>query len=76
MSTSLVFTNCSYFFLAASEYFKSMFANNTKENNENRIEMPDFEHGVVKEMLRYLYSRKIENLSGLAGGLLIIADKV
>lgn len=52
-----------------------MFQHDTKENRENRIEIDDFSHEVVTEMIGYIYTGEAPNLSEMAEELIGIADK-
>lgn len=52
-----------------------MFQHDTKENRENRIEIDDFSHEVVTEMIVYICTGVAPNLSEMAEELIGIADK-
>jgi speckle-type POZ protein len=58
-----------------SPVFKAMFNYNTRGNVENFLEISDTEPEVIKEMLRFIYFRKVENLDQLSIKLLIVANK-
>ena len=61
---------------AGSSVFLSMFqSNGFIESETNIIKIDDLEPPVVYEMLRFLYSDRIENANRFARGLLIAADK-
>lgn len=64
-----------YTFTARSEVFAAMFRHDTKENQENRIEIDDFSHEVVTEMIGYIYTGEAPNLSKMAEELIGIAHK-
>lgn len=53
-----------------------MFSHNTMEANNNRVLIEDLSFLTVREMLRYMYCEKVENLDAMALDLLIAADKV
>ena len=44
-------------------------------DQENRVDIPDVDHEVVKEMLQYIYTGKAPNLDKMADRLLAAADK-
>merc|ERR1719259_273298 len=52
-----------------------MFSHDMKENQENSVEMTEYDPELIKVMLRYLYTSKVENLEKNAHELLPIADK-
>lgn len=61
------------FMLAAhSQAFNDML--NT-EKQENQLKLTDFDYEVVKEMLTFIYTKRLPNLEKLADGLLRIDDK-
>lgn len=65
--------NAHAFMLAAhSQAFNDML--NT-EKQENQLNLTDFDYEVVKEMLTYIYTKRLPNLEKLVDGLLRIDDK-
>lgn len=46
-----------------SPYFYSMFSHNTKEANENLVKIDDFSFDVIKIVVQFIYTGKIENLT-------------
>ncbi|KAJ8669888.1 hypothetical protein QAD02_001147 [Eretmocerus hayati] len=56
-------------------FFFAMFEHDMKENKENKLEIPDFEPAVIKEILRYIYAGKVENLDKLDSDLFLAANK-
>jgi len=60
---------------SASKVFKSMFESNLNENQNNRLKINDFDFEVVKAMITFLYSGKLESVDLYASELLVIADK-
>ncbi len=43
---------------------------------QNRVEIADVDHEVMREMLRFIYTGKAPNLDKMADDLLAAADKV
>lgn len=58
-----------------SKVFRAMFEHDTKEKAENKIQVKDIEGSVLKEMINFIYSDKVENIEEYAHVLLIAADK-
>jgi len=58
-----------------STVFKAMFAHELKENAEGRVDLKDYDSKVIREMLRYVYTDKVEDLNLVACDLLPVADK-
>ncbi len=46
------------------------------ENKENNITITDVDFDIMQEMLRYIYTDKVENINEMAPALLLAADKV
>ncbi|XP_016840776.1 speckle-type POZ protein-like [Nasonia vitripennis] len=64
------------FVLAArSPVFSSMIIRDMKEKNENNANIKEVDYASLREMLRFMYSAKVENLKELAGGVLEAARK-
>ncbi|KAL6972509.1 BTB and MATH domain-containing protein 41 [Sarracenia purpurea var. burkii] len=57
-----------------SSVFAAMFAHDTIEK-KGLVRVKDMDENVVEEMLRYIYTGKVEKLENLAQDLLIAADK-
>ena len=53
-----------------------MFEHEMEERKQNRVAITDVEHEVLREMLRYIYTGKSQNLEKMADDLLAAADKV
>jgi hypothetical protein len=53
-----------------------MSEHNTREAAQNRIVIEDFDFKTIEELLRYIYSERVENLKATALNLLQAADKV
>ena len=60
---------------ARSRVFSAMFEHDMKEKKQNKVEIPDMDHEVLREMLHYIYTGKISNIGNMAGDLLFAADK-
>jgi len=56
--------------------FAAMFEHQMEENKNNRVDIKDVEHDVLREMLRFIYTGNTANLEDMAGDLLAAADKV
>ena len=62
--------------LARSEYFENMFRSDVKENETNKVVVPDMEPQVFRAMLQFVYSGlPPTNLAEIALDLLVAADK-
>ncbi|KAJ8673609.1 hypothetical protein QAD02_004871 [Eretmocerus hayati] len=59
----------------SSPIFAAMFEHDMIESKLNVVDIDDVELDVLKEMLRFIYARKVENLDKVACGLLAAADK-
>lgn len=53
-----------------------MFEHEMEERKQNRVAITDVDQDVLKEMLRYIYTGKSQNLEKMADDLLAAADKV
>ncbi|KAL6953837.1 hypothetical protein U1Q18_046967 [Sarracenia purpurea var. burkii] len=61
---------------ARSAVFSAMFEQNgMRESVKNRIDVTDIRENVMEEMLRYIYTGKVENLDEMAYDLFEAADK-
>ncbi|VUC31516.1 unnamed protein product [Clonostachys rosea] len=49
-----------------SKYFEKQLTGNWKESVEKRIEIRDFDPGIVESMLRYMYSFNYNNIQGVS----------
>ena len=58
-----------------SPFFSAMFKHNMLENIENVVCIKDVSHNVLKEVIRFMYSGRIENLDNLAFDLLTAAEQ-
>ncbi len=61
---------------ARSPVFAAMFEHEMEERKQNRVDITDVDHEVLKEMLRFIYTGKAPNLEKMADDLLAAADKV
>lgn len=60
---------------ARSPIFAAMFEHNTVERQMNTVNIDDVEYNVLKEMLRFIYSARVENVENSTSDLLVAADK-
>lgn len=60
---------------ARSRVFAAMFEHNMKEKRLNKVVITDVTDAVLKEMLRFIYTGKVQNLPNMADSLLAAADK-
>ncbi|XP_023318721.1 speckle-type POZ protein-like [Trichogramma pretiosum] len=61
---------------AVSPVFRVMFTNDTLENKENLVKITDTNKNIVKEMLRFIYTGKIDVIeTDMIIELLVAADK-
>ncbi|OXU22829.1 hypothetical protein TSAR_013606 [Trichomalopsis sarcophagae] len=60
---------------ARSTVFAGMFEHNMKEETEGTVTIPNIEYDCLKEMLRFIYTGKVENLENLAVDLLSASDQ-
>ena len=60
---------------AHSPVFMNMFVNDTIENRESILQITDIEFKVFQELLRFIYSGKIESMDIVVNDLLVAADK-
>lgn len=58
-----------------SKVFASMLSNDMKEANEGIVNVPDFNMTTMKEILRFIYCNKVENLDEIARNLIYGAEK-
>lgn len=63
------------FLASKSEIFAAMFTHDVLENKSNIVNIPDVDHEILKEMLRYIYTGQVENMENVAIDLFIAADK-
>jgi speckle-type POZ protein len=52
-----------------------MFSNSTLESMENKVTIKDFDLETIREMLRFMYTQKVENLQKVDLELLKAANK-
>ncbi len=64
------------YFPARSPVFAAMFEHEMEERKQNRVAITDVDQEVLREMLRYIYTGKSQNLEKMADDLLAAADKV
>ncbi|XP_065200076.1 speckle-type POZ protein B-like [Planococcus citri] len=60
---------------ARSPVFAAMFEHNMKEKRLNKVVITDVTDEVLREMLRFIYTGKVQNLATMADSLLAAADK-
>ncbi len=60
---------------ARSCVFAAMFEHNMKEKRLNKVVITDVTDDVLREMLRFIYTGKVQNLPNMADTLLAAADK-
>ena len=60
---------------AESPAFAAMFKHDMIENKSNTVNIPDVDHEVLKEMLRFIYMGEVEDIKKMASELFIAADK-
>ncbi|XP_011863898.1 PREDICTED: protein roadkill-like [Vollenhovia emeryi] len=60
---------------ARSPVFLAMFEHDTEKNKKSCVDMTDLNPEVLKKMLQYIYTGKVENLDNLEGELLAVANK-
>jgi speckle-type POZ protein len=61
---------------ARSPVFAAMFEHEMEEKKQNKVEITDMDHEVLREMLRFIYTGKATNLEKMDADLLAAADKV
>lgn len=67
---------CHKFMLAKkSDVFDAMFSHNFQETKSNRVVITDLEPDAVIEMLRYIYTNRVQSLEQVNRSLLAAADK-
>ncbi|XP_064472257.1 speckle-type POZ protein-like isoform X2 [Ornithodoros turicata] len=60
---------------ARSPVFAAMFEHEMEEKKQNRVEITDMDHEVLREMLRFIYTGRAPSLERMADDLLAAADK-
>ncbi|XP_076366562.1 protein roadkill-like isoform X2 [Tachypleus tridentatus] len=60
---------------ARSPVFAAMFEHEMEEKKQNRVQITDMDHEVLREMLRFIYTGKAPCLEKMADDLLAAADK-
>lgn len=60
---------------ARSPAFSAMFEHDMMEKKLNEVQISDVDYDVLKEMLRFIYADRVENVENLAGELIVAADK-
>lgn len=58
-----------------SPVFFAMFEHNMKEKQLNTVEIVDIDYSVFKEMLRFIYTGKFNEINNVADKLIVAADK-
>ena len=59
-----------------SPVFAAMFQHDLKETKQGYVAITDLELDILEEMLKFIYTGKVENLDTMADSLLAAADKV
>ncbi|KAH8018743.1 hypothetical protein HPB51_011375 [Rhipicephalus microplus] len=60
---------------ARSPIFKAMFKHDVEEKKQNRVDITDIDHEVLREMMWFIYTGRAPNLFKMAADLLTAADK-
>ncbi|RZF37282.1 hypothetical protein LSTR_LSTR005614 [Laodelphax striatellus] len=60
---------------ARSPVFAAMFEHDMEEKQKNTVVIQDIEYHVFKEVIRFIYTGKVQNLDSMADDLLAAADK-
>lgn len=60
---------------ARSPVFAAMFEHEMKERKQNRVNIVDVNYEILHELLKFIYTGKVENLEIMAGEMLAAADK-
>jgi len=60
---------------ARSPVFRAMFSHDMQESRDNQVEIQDIDPVVMEELLRFIYTNKVNGLSNIAKPLLAAADK-
>lgn len=60
--------------LARSPVFLAMFQNDMMEKKSNQIHVKEIKHDILKQIISFMYSNKVEILDPVAGELMIAAD--
>lgn len=60
---------------ARSAVFAAMFEHEMMENKENSVTISDMDSNVCEEMIRYIYTGEVTNISDLVEELVDVADK-
>lgn len=58
-----------------SEFFSAMFNSEMKEKSENKVKISDVSPEVMQELLRFIYTGRVNNMSNLKMELLVASDK-
>lgn len=61
--------------MCKSPVFAAMFEHEMKENTNNVVHIEGIEHAIFKEMLRFVYAGKVNEIENIADDLLAVADK-
>jgi speckle-type POZ protein len=64
-----------YPFTVKSQFFSKMFQMDMKEAHERNVEINDAEPDVVREMLRFLYTGEVENMTKVFTNLYELAHR-
>lgn len=60
---------------ARSQVFHAMLTNDMKESKEGFVDVCDFDSKVMKEVLRFMYRNKVEELKEMSQTLIFAAEK-
>ncbi|XP_058806212.1 protein roadkill-like [Phymastichus coffea] len=63
------------FIISRSPVFQAMFEHQMKEKEENVVDVLDVKYHIMKELLRFMYASKVNNVQANASELLAAADK-
>ncbi|XP_044743660.1 speckle-type POZ protein-like [Chrysoperla carnea] len=60
---------------ARSPVFAAMFEHEMEERKQNRVNIVDVNYEILHELLKFIYTGKVENLETMAGEILAAAEK-
>ena len=64
------------FLASRSPVFEAMFRYNVKETAESRVVIEDIDADVIRQMLKFLYTGRVENWDDWVFELYVVANKV
>lgn len=63
------------FLISRSPVFQAMFEHDMREKGENVVDILDLKYNIVKELLRFIYAGKVNNIQNRASELLEASEK-